>query len=94
MTWNYEGDFNELSGMLLYCITMKYLVNEGRIDEVDNPKLMATAAKEIGLTNEKIADAMIQAGQQLKDAIELEKAIDDFAEVATLRKKARFVSEQ
>ena len=75
MTWNYEGDFNELSGMLLYCITKKYLVDEGRIDEVDNPKLMAAAAKEIGLTNEKIADAMITAGQQLKDAIELEKAM-------------------
>ena len=75
--WNYTGDFNELSGMLIYCLTMKYLVNENRTDEVNNPKFMESAAKEIGITNEKIADAMIKAGTQMKEAIELEKAITD-----------------
>ena len=73
MEWKYEGDFNELSGMLFYGITMKYLVSEGREDEVNNPELMAAAAKEIGLSNEKIADAMIEAGSQLKEACTKER---------------------
>ena len=61
--------------MIFYGLTMKYLVNEGRVGEVNDPALMAAAAKEIGLTNEKIADAMFRAGKQMKEAIELEGSL-------------------
>jgi hypothetical protein len=44
---------------------------------------MAAAAEEIGLSNEKIADVMIKAGKQLKEAIEFEKALEEYSELAS-----------
>ncbi len=82
MEWKYDGDFNEMAGMLIYGITMKYLVDEGSEDEVNNSELMAAAADEIGLTHEKLADAMIQAGKQLKEAVMFEKAAIEFTEMS------------
>ena len=77
MEWNYEGNFNELSAFLVYGLTMKRLVDADRIDEVNDPVKMSAAAREFGITKEKIADAMLKAGQQMKEALALEKDLEE-----------------
>ena len=74
--WTYSGDFNELSSILIYGLTMKRLVDAGRMDEVNDPVKMTAAAKEFGITKEKIAVAMETAGRQMKEALALEKDLE------------------
>ena len=83
MEWKYNGNFNELAGMINYCLTMKYLIGENRMSEVNNPDSMKRAADEIGLTAEKIANAMFDAGKQMKEQLEFEKNIKEYTEIAT-----------
>ena len=75
--WNYEGDFNEMASFVRYSLLMKLLVHDGRPDWVNNPRLMTKAAEEYGITSEKIAEAMIEAGMQLKEALEIEKEMGE-----------------
>ena len=86
MTWNYKGDFNELAGILVYGLTMKRLVAAGRMDEVNDPVKMLEAAKEFGITDDKIADAMETAGRRMKEALEFERALESMTEASRLLK--------
>ena len=76
MEWTYTGDFNELSSIIIYGLTMKRLVDKGRMDEVNDSAKMTAAAKEFGITKEKIAEAMEMAGRQMKEALEIEKDME------------------